>query len=53
MFTLEDGESNGIPRELLAGSPFKPLGVLDKVPNEPPVDGKAKCKWRSKQHQLL
>lgn len=47
--TLEDGESNGIPRELLAGRPFKPLGVVDKVPNELPVDGKAKYKWMKQQ----
>ena len=47
-FTLEAGESNGIPRELLAGRPFKLPGVDDKVPNELPVDNKAKKSgWNS------
>ena len=46
-FTLEDAESNGIPRELLAGRPFKPLGGVDRELNEPP----AKDKLMLQQHQ--
>ena len=32
-----DAGSNGIPRELLAGRPFKPLGGVDRVLKELPV----------------
>jgi len=39
-FTLEAGESNGIPRELLAGSPFKLLEGVCKLLNGPPVVAK-------------
>ena len=35
-----DAGSNGIPRELLAGRPFKPLGGVDRVLNELPVKKK-------------
>lgn len=48
-FTLEDGESNGIPRELLAGRPFNPPGVVDKVPNELPIDKKVTYKWMKRR----
>ena len=39
-FTLVDAGSNGIPRELLAGRPFKPLGGVDRVLKELPVKKK-------------
>lgn len=38
-FTLEDGESNGIPRELLAGRPFKLFDGVCKLVMVPPVVG--------------
>ena len=44
-FTLADGESKGIPRELLAGSPFNPLGGVDKLLSELPVCGIENKKW--------
>ena len=36
-FTVEDGESKGIPRVLLAGRPFKPPDGAGKLLNEPPA----------------
>ena len=36
-FTLEDGESNGIPRVLLAGRPFKLFDGVCKLLMVPPV----------------
>ena len=48
-FTLDDVESNGIPKKLLPGKPFKLFDGADKLLTVPPVVSKSRQNYFSFQ----